>query len=189
MEILRPVLLLPRGIEQRLTSEQLLAVLAHERSHVAWRDNLAAALHVLVEALFWVHPLIWWLGKRLVEERERACDERVLADGHPPESYAEGILGVCEHYLQSCLACVAGAGGANLRQRIEAIMSNRVIESLNGIQKLVIAAAASATIVVPFAVGVLTSPRVYAQAGASSTQAPHVSTQPWRRASRTPTSR
>lgn len=166
--ILRTVLLLPAGIEQRLTPGQMTAVLAHERCHVAWRDNLAVALHMLVEALFWCHPLVWWLGKRLIEERERACDEQVLADGHPPESYAEGILRVCEHYLESPLACVAGVGGSNLRQRIEAIMSNRLTERLNGIQKLVLTVAASAAIAVPFAAGVFSSRPAYAQPGALS---------------------
>jgi beta-lactamase regulating signal transducer with metallopeptidase domain len=175
--ILRPVLLLPKGIEERLTPEQMLAVLAHERCHVVWLDNLAAALHMLVEALFWFHPLIWWLGKRLIDERERACDEQVLADGHPPGSYAEGILRVCEHYLESHLSCVAGVGGASLRQRIEAIMNNRLIERLSGIQKLVISVAASATVAVPFAVGVLTSPQAHAQAVVSNTEEPNVSAQ------------
>ena len=168
--VLRPVLLLPRGIEQRLTPEEMRAVLAHERCHVAWGDNLVATLHMLVEALFWFHPLIWWLGARLVDERERACDERVLADGHPPESYAEGILKVCEHYLQSRITCVAGIGGANLRQRIEAIMKNRFIERLSNVQKLLISAAASATIAIPISVGVFSSPHAHAQAQTSDTE-------------------
>jgi len=34
-----------------------------------------------VEAIFWFHPLVWWLGARLVEERERVCDEEVLVLG------------------------------------------------------------------------------------------------------------
>ena len=38
------------------------------------RDNLTTAIHMGVEALFWFHPLLWWLGARLMEERERACD-------------------------------------------------------------------------------------------------------------------
>ena len=54
--ILRPVLLLPDGIEERLTAPEMRAVLAHERCHVAWRDNLAAALHMVVDALFWFYP-------------------------------------------------------------------------------------------------------------------------------------
>jgi lipopolysaccharide transport protein LptA len=170
--ILRPVLLLPKGIEQRLTPEQMSAVLAHERCHVAWRDNLAAALHMLVEALFWFHPLIWWLGTRLVDERERACDEQVLADGHAPETYAEGILRVCEHYLESRLTCVAGVSGGNLRHRIEDIMGNRLIERLSGVRKLVITVAASATIAAPVAVGVLSSPHARAQARAADTEVP-----------------
>jgi lipopolysaccharide transport protein LptA len=168
--ILRPVLLLPKGIEQRLTPEELRAVLAHKGCHVAWRDNLAAMLHMLVETLFWFHPLIWWLGARLVGERERACDERVLADGHLPESCAEGILKICEHYLQSRIASVAGIRGANLRQRIEGIMKNRSIERLSAVQKLLIATAASATIAIPVGVGVFISPHAHAQARTSDTE-------------------
>jgi len=170
--ILRPVLLLPEGMEERLTPAQMRAVLAHEACHVAWRDNLAAALHMLVEALFWFHPLTWWLGRRLVEERERACDEYVLAGGHAPESYAEGILNVCEHYLKSRLPCVSGVSGADLRKRIEGIMNIRLIERLSGVRKLVIAVAASVTIAAPVAVGVLTSPHAIAQARAPDTGEP-----------------
>lgn len=163
--ILRPVLLLPKGLDLRLTPEEIRAVLAHECCHVAWKDNLAAALHMLVEAVFWFHPLIWWLGARLVDERERACDEQVLADGHSPTSYAEGILKVCEHFLTSRLLCVAGVGGANLSHRIEAIMKNRLIKKLGRVHKLLIVAMAGAAVIAPVAVGVLTSPRARAQPG------------------------
>ncbi len=161
--VLRPVLLLPGGMEQRLTPEEMCAVLAHEGCHVAWWDNLAGALHMLVEAVFWFHPLVWWLGTRLVDERERACDEQVLADGHRPESYAEGILKVCERYLSPPLRCAAGISGGRLSQRIEHIVSNRLVEGLSVVRKLLITAAACATVAVPIAVGVLTSPHVRAE--------------------------
>ena len=75
----KPVLLVPEGIAERLTPRQLEAVLAHELCHVRRRDNLTSAIHMIVEAMFWFHPLVWWIGARLVEERERACDEGVLA--------------------------------------------------------------------------------------------------------------
>jgi beta-lactamase regulating signal transducer with metallopeptidase domain len=93
--IFRPVLLMPEGILERLSPAQLQAVLAHELCHVGRRDNLAAAFHMTVEAVFWFHPLVWWIGSRLVEERERACDEEVLSGAGEPEVYAEGILNVC----------------------------------------------------------------------------------------------
>jgi uncharacterized protein (TIGR03435 family) len=165
--ILRPVLLLPAGMERHLAADEMEAVLAHERCHVAWRDNLAATVHMLVEALFWFHPLIWWLGSRIVDERERACDEQVLAQGHTSSSYAEAILKVCEHYLQAPLISVAGIGGANLSQRIEAIMKNRLIERLGAARKVVLALAASATIAIPLAVGALASPGGSAEAAAA----------------------
>src|ERR1035438_8814305 len=79
--LFRPVLLLPEGIVDRLTPRQLEAVLAHELCHVRRRDNLFASIHMLVEAIFWFHPLVWWIGARLIEERELACDEEVLRLG------------------------------------------------------------------------------------------------------------
>ena len=76
----RPVILLPEGIESYLTAGQLAAVLAHEVCHVRRRDSLTAAMHMLVEAVFWFHPLVWWIGARLVATREQACDEHVVAE-------------------------------------------------------------------------------------------------------------
>ena len=84
-----------------------------------------------VEAVFWFHPLAWWIGARLMEERERACDEEVLRMGSLPQIYAEGILKICELYLASPLPCVAGVTGANLKQRIEEIMANRRVIGLS----------------------------------------------------------
>lgn len=161
--IVHPVLLLPAGIDKTLSIEQMSAVLAHERCHLAWRDNLAGALHMLVEALFWFHPLIWWIGKQLIDERERACDEYVIASGYARESYAEGILNVCEQYLKLQLPCVSGVSGAKLKQRMEDIMKMRLIERLSGARKILLSIAAAVTIAAPVAVGVLTAPSVNAQ--------------------------
>ncbi|MGH8219598.1 MAG: M56 family metallopeptidase [Steroidobacteraceae bacterium] len=172
--VLRPVLVLPHGMEHRLNSAEMRAVLAHERCHVLWRDNLAAALHMLVEALFWFHPLVWWLGVRLISERERACDEQVLAEGHSREVYAEGILKVCEHYLQLALPCVSGVGGPNLRQRIERILQYRLVERLSGVRKFALSAAACAAVFVPVAVGALTGSHARAPGGGAGTGGPEI---------------
>ena len=73
--IWRPVLMLPKGITEHLSSAQLDAILSHELCHVKRRDNLAGAVHMIAEAIFWFYPPVWWVGVRLMEERERACDE------------------------------------------------------------------------------------------------------------------
>jgi bla regulator protein BlaR1 len=167
--IRQPVLLLPDGITDQLTPPQLEAILAHELCHVRRRDNLAAAIHMAVEAVFWFHPMVWWLGARLMEERELACDEEVLRMGREPEVYAEGILKICEVYLKSALECVAGVAGANLNKRIHAIMTNRIPLRLNFGRKVVLALAGIAAIAVPIVTGVLNPPTIRAQsAGAGA---------------------
>ena len=113
--VFRPILLLPEGIGARLNEPQLEAILAHELCHVRRRDNLTATIHMAVQAVFWFHPLVWWLGARLVDERERACDEEVLRLGNRPQVYAAGILNICKLYVESPLACVSGVTGADLK--------------------------------------------------------------------------
>jgi bla regulator protein BlaR1 len=153
--IFRPVLVLPEGIGERLSPAQLQAVLAHELCHVRRRDNLAAALHMLAETLFWFHPLVWFIGGRLVEERERACDEEVVRLGGEPEVYAESILQSCKLYLEPPLACVSGVTGGGLKNRIERIMSRRLSQNLTFRSKLLLVSAALAAIAAPIAIGIL----------------------------------
>ncbi len=153
--LVRPVLLLPEGIAERLTPSELSAVLSHELCHIRRRDNLFAALHMMVEAIFWFHPLVWWIGARLVDERERACDEEVLSQGNQPGVYADAILNVCKLYVESPLACVSGVSGAGIRRRIEAIMSNRKLQGLNRAKKLLLTGAGIAALAGPIAIGLL----------------------------------
>ncbi len=149
----RPVLAWPAGISARLDEGQLEAVLAHEVCHVRRRDNLTAALHMLVQAAFWFHPLLWWVGARLVAERERACDEAVLRVCARPEVYAESILKVCEFCVESPLTCVAGVTGADLKQRVVEIMTERVTLRLTLAKKLLLVAVGLGAVAVPVMLG------------------------------------
>jgi beta-lactamase regulating signal transducer with metallopeptidase domain len=151
--IFRPVLLLPAGIEDCLTTEQLQAVLKHELCHLRRHDNLTASIHMLVEALFWFHPLVWWIGARLIEERERACDEAVVRSGHDPHVYADGILRVCRSYVASNLACVSGVSGADLKSRLEGIMKTNDVAELNVIKRLALGLLTISAVAAPVFVG------------------------------------
>jgi bla regulator protein blaR1 len=161
--VFRPVLLLPEGIFDRLTPAQLRAVLEHELCHVRHRDNLIAAIHMFVETVFWFHPLVWWIGKRMVEERERACDEEVLRLGSEPRVYAEGILNVCKLYVESPLVCVSGVTGADLKKRIEKIMTHRKAHNLDWRRKSLLTAAGAAALIGPIAIGAVCAPSSRAQ--------------------------
>jgi uncharacterized protein (TIGR03435 family) len=158
-----PVLVWPKGISDRLDNAHLEAILAHELWHVRRRDNLAAAMHMLVEALFWFHPLVWWLGTRLVDERERACDEEVLERGSERQVYAESILKVCEFCVGSPLACVAGVTGADLKKRMVHIMSEHVARKLDFSKKLLLTAVAAVALAAPIVFGLAHATPVRAQ--------------------------
>ena len=51
-------------------------------------------MHMIVEAVFLVSSAGLVAGNRLIDERERACDEDVLRRGSEADAYAEGILKV-----------------------------------------------------------------------------------------------
>src|SRR5688572_5913796 len=151
----RPVILLPAGIESYLTADQFAAVLAHEVCHVQRRDNLTAAMHMVVEAVFWFHPLVWWIGARLVATREQACDEHVVAETAAPIAYAEGIVSVCRRYVETPHMAVAGVGSADVKARIEAILANRKDLRLTVSRRLLLAIAAVLSLGVPLVTGAI----------------------------------
>jgi bla regulator protein BlaR1 len=165
----RQTILIPEGMETTLSAAEFRAVLSHESNHARRHDNLAAALQMLTEAIFWFYPVIWMVGRRLTEERELACDQAVLeqAQADEVEAYAEGILKVCKLYAASPLPCVAGITGANLRARIELILKGTRPRPLNYTRRLALAGALLAAIAGPAITGFLTAPAASAQQGNS----------------------
>jgi uncharacterized protein (TIGR03435 family) len=161
--LFRPILLWPQAITARLEDMHLEAVLAHEVCHVRRRDNLTAAIHMVVEAIFWFHPLVWWLETRLVEEREHACDEEVLQLCGQRGVYAESILKVCEFCVESPLPCLSGVTGASLKERIARIMTQQTGRKLDLSRKLLLSVAAVTTVALPVTFGLIHATQVRAQ--------------------------
>jgi uncharacterized protein (TIGR03435 family) len=166
--LVRPVLLWPRDIDTRLDDAQVRAILAHELAHVRRRDNLTAAVHMLVEAVFWFHPLVWWIGGRLMDERERACDEEVVRLGSDPHVYAESLLRTCQSCLESppitprpsgALSCMSGVTGSDLKKRIVRIVAQRPGTNLGRWRTTLLVTAAAGMFAAPVAIGALTAPR------------------------------
>ena len=69
----------PTDLWERHSQEQLNCTLAHELSHVIRLDAFVNLLQVLAQSVFWFHPLVWWVNRRLREEREKCCDETAIA--------------------------------------------------------------------------------------------------------------
>jgi bla regulator protein blaR1 len=153
--IFHPILLWPEGLTVRLEDEHIKAILAHEVNHVRRKDNLTAAIHMLVEALFWFHPMVWWMESQMVQERERACDEAVVEVVGGPEVYAESLLKTCRFCLESPLVCVSGIAGADLRKRILRITTNQRGECLSPTRKFILAVGAFAVVTAPMTFGLM----------------------------------
>ena len=86
-----PVLILPEGWD-RWSAAQLDAVLTHEGSHANRRDPLVQWLALFNRAIFWFHPLAWWLERRLATLAEEACDAAVIRAGHSPQDYCDYLI-------------------------------------------------------------------------------------------------
>jgi beta-lactamase regulating signal transducer with metallopeptidase domain len=153
--VLNPVVLLPSALLGRLSETQLDAVMAHEREHIARHDNLKAHLHSLVEALFWFHPLVWFISRQLMEERERACDESVLERGHDPGEYAAGILAVCRHCASAHRRHAVAAIAGDLTTRIRHILGNQPPLALGFTKAFLLSACTLAVGTIPFAAGAM----------------------------------
>ena len=153
--IIHPVLLWPEGIARHMDDAHLESVLAHEVCHVQRRDNLTSAIHMLVEAIFWFYPVVWWMERQLVKERERACDEAVLQLGNEAEVYAESILNVCKFFTESPTTCISGVMGSELKQRIARILSGQGERKLDLRRKAMLTLACVLAVGVPLAAGFL----------------------------------
>jgi TonB family protein len=121
---LRPAVILPECWQQ-WPSEQLDAVLAHEEEHARRHDPLVQWLALLNRAVFWFHPLAWWLERRIAALAEEACDAAVLERGHDPFQYSEYLLQIARVVQQSG-ARVGAVGmampGSSLPQRIRQML-------------------------------------------------------------------
>jgi bla regulator protein blaR1 len=151
--IFHPRMLWPDRLSERLENEHIEGILAHELVHVRRHDNLTAAIHMLVEVVFWFHPMVWWIESRMLQERERACDEAVVQLAGRPEVYAEGLLKACRFCAESPLICVSGITGADLENRIVRIMAEHLVQKMDLSKKLLLGGVAFVSLAIPVALG------------------------------------
>jgi beta-lactamase regulating signal transducer with metallopeptidase domain len=126
--VLYPKIVLPESVLNRLNPEELRMVLAHEFMHWRRHDTWVGWLQVLVQGVFWFHPLVWFANARIRDERERACDETVLREAScDRDGYGETIIRVLTTARGRSLVMANMVGiferGSRLQTRLEEIMS------------------------------------------------------------------
>jgi beta-lactamase regulating signal transducer with metallopeptidase domain len=122
--IFRCRLMLPAAARQ-WSDEQLQSVLLHELAHIKRRDTVVQLLAQVACALHWFNPLVWFAAWRLDVERERSCDDLVLASGVRPSAYAAHLLDVVTglapaRWTQAC--GLAMARKSSLEGRLTAVL-------------------------------------------------------------------
>ena len=94
--ILRPIILFPADLLDKLSADELSLILMHEMAHVRRCDNLVLLLHRLVSAALFFHPAVWLCGRMLRREAEQACDDLVVSATGREKAYARGLAHVAE---------------------------------------------------------------------------------------------
>lgn len=123
--LVRPSILLPGPLLAGVPWEQVKLILAHELIHVRRRDVLVGKLQLVAQLVWWFHPLVWWANRGAYRERERCCDEEVIAGvGCQPALYARTLLSVLEQKGRlRTLAALPGVRALEVTSlRLESIM-------------------------------------------------------------------
>jgi bla regulator protein BlaR1 len=164
---IRPAVVLPVSWAE-WPQARLDAILAHECEHARRRDPLFQWIALLNRAIFWFHPLAWWLERHLSRLAEEACDTAVVAQGHDPREYSETLLDLARSVeLAGSRIDALGMAmpGAYLPSRIRRMLSGPPTPQVSSLRMACVAAVCAFAVAV-FAAGTA----VRAQSTGSQTQ-------------------
>jgi beta-lactamase regulating signal transducer with metallopeptidase domain/outer membrane protein assembly factor BamB len=114
---LRPVILLPASLATSLSPQHLEAILLHELAHIRRHDFVINLLQTLIETVLFYHPAVWWISKRIREEREHCCDDIAATICGDRVEYARALLEL-DQWCDAESVLALGAGGSSLFFRV-----------------------------------------------------------------------
>ena len=148
--IVSPCVLLPMTWRE-WPADKLAAVLAHENAHIARRDALVAFLAHANRAIFWFHPLAWWLERTLAVTAEHACDETAAREVGQPRRYAEVLLDMAEAVRvrgrRVSWQTIGVDGSGLLGTRIDRLLKGDAMARMSGVQRAAVAVGCAAVLV------------------------------------------
>lgn len=120
----RPIVLVPSSFAGWTESARDV-VLRHELAHAVRRDQLGNVLMLVLRAIYWFHPLVWWMTGRAVLTREMACDRLVVDRGCDPFRYAQELVEVAHRDpIRNAATILAIRSGAPaLRARLNTLFA------------------------------------------------------------------
>jgi len=124
---MKPVIAVPAWVMSELSADELNQILLHELAHLRRWDDWTNLAQKVVRALFFFHPSVWWIEKRVSLEREMACDDAVIEQTASPRAYAECLTHLAEKTLIQRSVALAQAALGRIRQT-----SLRIAQILDG---------------------------------------------------------
>ncbi|HEX7960565.1 MAG TPA: M56 family metallopeptidase [Terriglobales bacterium] len=112
----RPGVIIPEKLLRELSASELKQVLLHELAHLSRWDDWSNLLLQLLKAVFWFHPAVWWINRRIALEREMACDDAVLAAAADRRAYALCLARLAESNFASRTAALVQAAVSRVHQ-------------------------------------------------------------------------
>lgn len=118
--ILKPRVYVPSNVEE----EQLFYILAHEKSHLKWHDNIWKLVGLVVLAIHWFNPLVWLSYVLLCRDIELACDERVVKkmDEQERRNYVKSLL-ICSSPTHFAGFGSVAFGEISIRKRVKGVLN------------------------------------------------------------------
>ena len=131
----RPRMIIPRSLWKSLDDRQRTTLIVHELAHVERGDHRLRVFELVVTALYWWHPVLWWARKALRDAEEQCADAWVVwACPDSAKSYAETLLETLDFLNRSDFAEPLFASGFgkvhHLRKRLTMIMTEKTPRSL-----------------------------------------------------------
>lgn len=124
--ILRPILFVPTAMVNGLSTRQLEAVIAHELAHIRRFDAVVDFVQMLVEAILFFNPAVWWMSRQLRQEREACCDAIGVQTTGDPGFYSETLATWAEQVRRLADGTPTPAGVLGFASERKSTLTDRV---------------------------------------------------------------
>src|SRR5579862_4010354 len=114
--LLKPAVVIPEWVMRELSADEVNQILVHELAHLGRWDDWTNLAQQVIKAIFFFHPAVWWIDKKIALERESACDDIVLAEAASPRAYAECLTRLAERSFLQRSVVLAQAALGRIRQ-------------------------------------------------------------------------
>lgn len=143
----KPLILIPLGLLNSLSSAEVEAILSHELAHIKRRDFLVNLLQSFIEIIFFFNPAVLWISQLIKTEREHCCDDLAIACINDRKNYVKALIS-CQEFEQRAPAYamgITGKKGSLLNRASRTLLKTN--STLNKMEKTILTIALVCTVI------------------------------------------